>query len=552
MNASFRLLLLGLFVAPLVAEEKPAPRLAVVISVDQMRADFLTRFAPYFGEGGFKRLLAGADYRNCHYRHALTVTAPGHATILSGVHANVHGIIANEWLDRATFLKGNAVEDTDAPLVGLPPRMDRHPNATLAAKAGRSPRNFLGTTVGDRLKARYGAAAKVFGVADKDRAAILMAGAKADGAYWTEEGIFVTSTYYRSALPAWVEEFNAAHNGAQSFDHVWDRVREKSLYDRVQGPDDAPGEDAPAGLPVTLPKRVTGTGNKPDDSFFSAFDRTPWANELVAAMARRLIEAEGLGTKDGAPDLLVVGFSQPDAAGHTYGPDSHEIMDTYLRLDRTLAEFFGFLDARVGLDHCVIVLTADHGVAPLPERVMADKGPDAAGRIDLRGLNATLQQALDQAFGPLPGDLVWFIRDGAALFLYPAALQAKQLAAGPVAAELKKALLQSPWFATVHTREELTGPDPLDQTGEMVRLSYHAARSPDVIAILRPNFSTTKAGTGHGTPYDYDTHVPQVWLGAGAPAGVHPERIAVEDLAPTLAGVLGVELPPEAKGKRLF
>ena len=551
MNASFRLLLLGLVVAPLAAEEKPAPRLAVVISVDQMRADYLARFAPYFGEGGFKRLLAGADYRNCHYRHAITITAPGHATILSGVHANVHGIIANEWLDRATFLKGNAVEDEAAPLVGLPPRADRYPNATLAAKAGRSPRNFLGTTVGDGLKARYGTAAKVFGVADKDRAAILMAGAKADAAYWTEEGIFVTSTYYRPALPAWVAEFNRTHNGAQSFGREWDRLREKSLYDRVQGPDDAPGEDAPAGLPVTLPKRVTGTANRSDSSFFAAFDRTPWANELVAAMAQRLIEAEGLGTDD-TPDLLAIGFSQPDAAGHTYGPDSHEIMDTYLRLDRTLAEFFDFLDARVGLDRCVIVLTADHGVAPLPERVVADKGSGAAGRVDLTGLNATLEQALDKAFGPLPGELVWFVRDGAAVFLYPAALRAKQLAAGVVSAELKKTLLQFPWVATVHTREELIGPAPLDRTGEMVRLSYHAARSPDLIILLRPNFSTTKVGTGHGTPYDYDTHVPQLWLGDGAPVGVHPERVAVEDLAPTLAGVLGVELPPEAKGRRLF
>ena len=176
------LLLLACFTAAsLQSADQPAPpRLAVLISVDQMRADYLERFRPYFGADGFKRFIdQGAWFQECHYQHAVTKTAPGHATIPSGVHANVHGIIANEWLDRKTFIQGNNVEDVDAPLVGLPPKLDRYANATFAAKAGRSPRNFLGVTVGDRLKAKYGAAAKVYGVADKDRAAILMSGPKA-------------------------------------------------------------------------------------------------------------------------------------------------------------------------------------------------------------------------------------------------------------------------------------------------------------------------------------------------------------------------------------
>jgi hypothetical protein len=553
MRISLRpVLALWLAVSAFAVEEKPKPRLVVAISVDQMRADFLVRFRPYFGEGGFKRLLeGGADFRNCHYGHAYTVTAPGHATILSGVNANVHGIIGNEWLDRTTLLKGNAVEDTAAPLVGLPPRPDRYVNPTWAAKAGRSPRNFLGTTVGDRLKARHGAAAKVFGVADKDRSAILMAGPKADGAYWTEEGIFVTSTYYRPQLPDWVREFNAAHAGAQTFGRTWDRLLEQAVYDRVQGPDEMAGEDSVAGLAVTFPKQVTGTGNKLDGSFYAAFDRTPWANELVAAMAQRVIEVEDLG-RDDVPDLLAVGFSQPDAAGHTYGPDSHEIMDTYLRLDRTLAEFLRFLETRVGLDRCLIVLTADHGVAPLPERVLADKGPGSASRFSVAGIDATLAQALDAAFGPLPDDVAWYTRDGSAFHLNPAALQVRHAAAGLVSAELKRVLLGYPWTFAVHTREELTGPAPLDPVGEMMRRSFHAARSPDVITLYRPHFTTSKAGTGHGTPHEYDTHVPQLWFGAGVKPGVHAERVAVEDIAPTLAGLLGVELPPEAKGKRLF
>lgn len=527
------------------------PRLVVAVSIDQMRADYLERFGPYFGKDGFNRLRSGgAWFQNCHYQHALTITAPGHATILSGVNANVHGIIGNEWLDRTTFLKGNAVEDTDAPLVGLPPRADRYINPTWAAKAGRSPRNFLGTTVGDQLKARYGAAAKVFGVADKDRSAILMAGPKADCAYWTEEGIFVTSTYYRPQLPDWVEELNAAHNGAKTFGRIWDRLLDKAIYDRVQGPDDMAGEDSVAGLGTTFPRKIIGTANKVDGSFYGAFDRTPWANELVAVMAERLIEVEKLG-QDDVPDLLAVGFSQPDAVGHTFGPDSHEMMDTYLRLDRTLAEFLKFLDAKVGAGRYLLVLTADHGVSPLVERVVADKGPGSAARFSVPGFDATLTHALDGVFGPLPDEATWYTRDGGSFHLNPAALQIRQASPGRVMAELKRVLLDYPWVAAVYTRDELTDPKPLDAKGEMMRRSFNAARSPDVITLNRPHFTTSKAGTGHGTPYEFDTHVPQVWFGAGVKPGVHPEPVAVEDIAPTLAGRLGLELPA-AKGTRLF
>ena len=552
MPSFFRLLLLGLLVSPLAGQEPPAPRLAVVITVDQMRADFLVRFRPWFGEGGFRRLLeGGADFQNCHYQHAVTKTAPGHATILSGVNACVHGIIGNEWLDRTTFIQGNAVEDAAAPLVGLPPRAGRYPSATLAAKAGRSPRNFLGTTVGDRLKARYGAAAKVYGVADKDRSAILPAGAKADGAYWTEEGIFVTSTYYHRELPAWVREFNTRRNADQYFGQVWDRLLAQPVYDAVQGPDDAPGEQPEDGLPVTFPKRVDGGRSEPGGAFYNAFDHAPWNNDLVGEMAERLIEVGRLG-QDDIPDLLAVGFSQPDKAGHAYGPDSHEVMDSYLRLDRTLARLLDLLEAKVGLAHCVIVLTADHGVSPLPERIQAEQGAAAAGRISAKDLDARANAALDTAFGPLPADLYWAVRDNSGYHLNPAALKARNLSASRVAETLREALLAFPGIAAAYTRAQLTAPDRLDEFGEMTRRSYYPARSADVLYIESRFHFSRPLGTTHGTPHDYDTHVPQVWFGAGIKPGMHPERVAVEDIAPTLAGLLGVDLPPEAKGRRLF
>lgn len=534
-----------------VAFAGEAPRLAVIISVDQMRADFLTRFRPHFGAGGFNRMTeSGAWYTRCHYQHGYTVTAPGHATIASGVNADVHGIIANDWIDRTTLLKGNAVEDNQSPLVGLPPRVGRYRNATEAAKAGRSPRNFLAATVGDRLKAKHGAAAKVFGVADKDRSAILMAGPRADGAYWTEEGIFVTSTYYRRELPAWVAAFNADLNAAKSYGRIWDRLKPAEVYDQVQGADEAPGEELTAGLPRTFPKRITGTGGGPNGDFFSAYDRTPWNNEQVVALAERLVDEEQLG-RDDVPDLITIGFSQPDAVGHTYGPDSHEVMDSYLRLDRLLAEFLDFLDARVGLSNCLIVLTADHGIGSMPERLAAEPGAAPAGRVSYGDTGAPIARALDQEFGALPDGGVWFLRDGGFFSVNAAAVAARGITSEQVQRTIKRELQKIAWMGPVYTREELTGAAELDKIGQLTRRSFHVARSPDVLSFPRDRFVAREGGMSHGLPYEQDTHVPQVWLGKGVAGGVRDELVHVEDIAPTLAAQLGVDLPT-ARGRRLF
>ncbi len=553
MRHRFLLVILAAGWSGLLAVEKAQPpRLAVVISVDQMRADYLERFRPYFGEGGFKRLTdQGAWFQNNHYLHAVTKTAPGHATILSGVHADVHGIIANEWLDRKTFIQGNNVEDVDAPLVGLPPRVDRYLNPAQAAKAGRSPRNFLGTTVGDRLKAKY-PAAKVYGIADKDRAAILMSGPKADGAYWTEEGRFVTSTYYRKELPAWLAKFNDDRGAAHHFGEVWDRLLDPAIYDKVQGPDNAPGETAEDGMPVTFPKKMDGGSAKLTPKFYDAFDKSPASTELVVAAAEELITTEHLGA-DTTPDLLCLGVSQTDRAGHAYGPDSHEVMDSYVRLDRTLAGFFEFLDRQVGLKNCVIVLVADHGVAPLPEKIQREQGPDAAGRLAGGALDKFLFGALDAQFGTLSEGAYWAVRDNSGYHLNPAALQAKSLTGAQLDVAIRDILLKYPMIANAYTREQLTDAAPLDAFGEMERLSYYPPRSMDVMFVTKPYFiERSPVGATHGSPYEYDTHVPQVWFGAGVKPGIHRERVNTEDLAPTLAGILGVELPPEAKGRHLF
>jgi hypothetical protein len=548
-------ILSGLFSLALLvgagAEPTPPPRLVVVISVDQMRADYLERFRPHFAAGGFNLLLAqGANFADCHYRHAGTKTGPGHAVMLSGVHANIHGIIANDWRLREWPVaeQVNCVEDRAGALVGQRPRAVRSPGGVLEAKSGRSPRHLLAPTVGDQLKLRHGALAKVFGVADKDRAAILMSGGRADAAYWTEEGRVVTSTYYRPELPAYLAAFNAELRAERLFGREWTRLLDPAVYDAIQGPDDAPGETIGAGFKRTFPHRLNGGQAQIGNDYYDAFDHTPWNNDLVADLARVVITQERLGEADGAPDLLAIGFSQPDKIGHAYGPDSHEVMDSILRLDRTLAELFLFLDEKIGLAHCTIVLTADHGVAPLPER-----NPAQGGRVRGAELDQQVFTALDARFGPLADHERWAVRDGLGYHLNPVALAQKQLAAPLVEEVTRAALAEMPFLAAAYTRTRLLDPAPLDGIGETVRLSYHPPRSPDVVAVLKPYFiDRASSGTTHGTPYDYDTHVPLLWYGAGVKPGLYPARTGVDDLAPTLSQLLGLPVPARTTGRVLF
>ena len=537
------------------AADPAPPRLAVVISIDQFRGDYLARFGPYFGEGGFKRLLAGGtNFENCHHRHSITQTAPGHASILTGAFASTHGITSNEWLDRDTWEMVNSVEDRDAPLVGIAPAELGPVAAGNPAKTGRSPRNLRAATVGDQLKAKFGDHSKVFAASNKDRSAILLGGRRADAAYWDENGKMVTSRYYRAELPAWVEAFNAERRVHAAFGKTWERLRDVAIYDRVQGPDDAPGESEVAGLSRTFPKKIDGGKPAVTPAFFTAFDNSPFSAEFLGEFVQRAIREEKLG-RHAATDLLCVSFSQVDAVGHNFGPDSHEVMDAVLRIDRVVAGLLDCIDREVGLTNCVIVFSADHGVAPLPEQVRPGEPKRMAGRVKIAELDAAARQALDAAFGALPKGEAWFTRDNAGYHLRPAALAARHVTAAAAAKVLKAAIEPLPYMAEVYTREELVATEAGgDSLRAMMRRSYHAANDRDVVFAFKPHFiSKSGSGSSHGLPYDYDTHVPQLWFGAGIARGVaRTERVGVDAIAPTLAGLLGVGAPADAAGQRVF
>lgn len=534
---------------PADAAARTPPRLAVVISIDQFRYDYLDRFAGVFAADGFRRLREqGIDFRDCHYRHGVTKTAPGHALMLSGVHANVHSIVANEWTDRTTWLSVNNVEDSGAPLVGAAPGI----GGLLEAKSGRSPRNFNATTVGDELKLRHGADARVIAVGNKDRAAILLGGRLADAAYWVDRGRFVTSRYYRPALPEWVAAFNAEGRPEKVFGQTWDRLLAPEVYERLAGPDDVAAENPANGLGRTFPRKIDGGKAELGNEFYAAFQQVPAYSELLAEFAKRAVKAEQLG-RHTATDLLCIGFAQIDHVGHAFGPDSQEVMDAVLRLDRVIADLLRFLDAEVGADNYVVVVTADHGVAPMPERLQAMGRGVECGRAVSAEFTAVVEKGLNDKFGALPAPLYWALRDGSGFHFRPEALAAKKLTSAQAEAVARAALLTRPEMLAVYTRDDFASGRPLDAIGEMMRLSFHPARSPDVMYVLKPFWvETGKLGSTHGTPFNYDTHVPLLWYGAGLTPAAHAEPVGVDDLAPTLSGILGLPAPPQARGRKLF
>ncbi len=516
------------------------PRLAVVISFDQLRYDYLERFSDHFGDGGFNLFLKkGANFANTHYRHSFTSTATGHAVILSGSHANTNGIMANSWLDRQTLEEIYCVADETAILVGA------------EDGEGLSPRNFLAFTVGDQLKLSSSNRSKVISIANKDRAAILMGGKMADGVYWLKNRKYLTSDYYQKILPPWVEEFNNLDRVGSYFGQKWNKLLPEEAY-KSQGADNFLGERDSMGMGRTMPKTIGGGENAPGDRFRYAFYYSPFGNDVLTELAKAAIINEKLGQR-GVTDLLCIGYSANDAIGHQYGPDSHEVLDMTVRSDRMLEDFFSFLDREVGLSDCTIVLTADHGVAPLPEKILLMNDRVPAGRVRGEDILEAAGQTLDAAFGPLAGDGSWLAGLWDNIYIRQSALEEKNLSPEKAEDVVKKAIEGLPFIQAAYTRGDLLKGQVTGKLGRQALLSFHPKRSGDVFYQLKPFYlKMLGGGTNHGSPYSYDTHMPLLWYGIGVKPGLYTESAGVSDLAPTLSHILRIDAPPLSTGKILF
>ena len=551
-------------------------RLAVLIVFDQMRGDYVDRWRPLFGPGGFRRLEDdGAWFTDCNYPYATTATGPGHASVLSGTGPDHHGIVNNEWYDRAAGAEVYCAASDRYSLV--PPPKAPPPGRGEGRKrplAGGNPDRMLSPTLADGLKRATGGAGKVFGLSLKDRAAVLPVGKSPDGAYWFA-GRFVTSTYYRDTLPPWAARFNATGAADRWFGVPWTRLRPDLDYVPYSGPDVVKGEAAPYGQGIAFPHPTDGGKKEVGKEYYDALADSPFGNELLLEFAKACVVAEKLG-QDDVPDLLTVSFSSNDLIGHAWGPDSQEVLDVTLRSDRVVADFLKFLDERVGPGKYVVAVTADHGICPLPE-VSAKAGRDA-GRVPLTQLLLGAETHLRRAFGPPAGaaDLAevgkaaakaagagsgslqggpgmwvenlsppWFYLNGRQI-------RSRGLAVPAVAAELARWLRTQPGVLTTYTADALRGEMPADDAiGRRVQRSYFPGRCGDVCVVTKPYYLISDpvkgSGTSHGTPHPYDTAAPLLVYGPGIPGGRRAEPVTPLHTAAILARFLGVTPPRDAQ-----
>ncbi|MCE4553748.1 alkaline phosphatase family protein [Pelomonas cellulosilytica] len=515
----------------------PGPKLLVLVVIDGLPMRQVTGARSQLVPDGFARFLDhGRWFSQAHYGHGHTVTAAGHSVMLTGAYPQRTGIISNEWRDPAT---GGPVYNTgDAAYTYLD-----NPTAPLS---GTSPRNLKAETLGDVLRGRS-PSSKVIGISGKDRGAILPAGHLGTAyMYMGETGQFSSSTYYMSALPAWVKDFNAARPADAFFQKAWAPLLAESAYAR-DVPDGQPWQIA-SGNGNRLPAVIGAQMDAPGPRFYGNLLASPFGDELTLAFARAAVTNEQLGQR-GVQDILSVSLSSHDYVNHAFGPESRLSHDHLLHLDRHLQAFFQFLDQTVGAGNYVLALTADHGFTDTPEWALT-QGRDA-GRFNNGPSLAAVNAALSARFGV---DKLARNFSASGLLLDEPLAAERGLTFTDVQAVARDELLKLPGVDAVFTREQLLGSDTTTSYLEAMRKSYDPTRAAQLQIVLRPNwiFSSRPGGSTHGSPHVYDTHVPLLFWGpAYVGAGEVPTRVEIADLAPTLAAIAGLPAPAQAQGRDL-
>lgn len=514
----------------------PPPRLVVFLAVDGLPQRQVVDYRSQLAPDGLARFLdRGAWFANAHYGHAYTVTAAGHASMLTGTYAYRHGIIGNAWRDRASGEIVYCTGDARYTYIGNP----------TGKLAGTSPNNLRVETVGDVLK-RSNARSKVIAISGKDRGAILPAGKTGTAyMYMSKSGQFASSTFYMPQHPPWVDAFNAARPADRYFRQPWQPLLAEAAYAPSLA-DGQPWFRIPDGR---LPMIMGAAQSKPDDAYYGALLRSPFVDAMTLDFARAAIKGEALGADD-APDILAVSLSGHDYVNHAFSAESRLSHDHLLHLDGQLQVFFKDLDAWVGKDNYLAVLTADHGFMPAPETSLA-AGRDA-GHLSASQALARVNAGLAQKFGT--GTWARFF-SASALVLDHALIEARKLDRRAVQDAARTLLLQLPGVAMVYTRDELAANTRAGAPWfDAMRKSWHAERSGDLQLALQPYwmFSSGNASATHGSPHAYDTNVPMLFYG---PRWVQPGRVStrveVSDLAPTLAALLAIAPPAASEGQVL-
>ncbi len=513
------------------------PKLVVGIVVDQMRWDFLYRYSDRYSSGGFKRLLQdGFECENTFIPYTPTVTAAGHTCIYTGSVPAIHGITGNNFYDYTQHKALYCSEDKSVKTVGAKDDLGQ-----------MSPKNMLTTTIGDELKLATNFKSKVIGIALKDRGAILPAGHGANAAYWYDNktGTFISSTYYMDELPEWVQGFNESDYVAKYYQQNWNTLYPVSSY--IQSDKDANTyENTPFGddqkqFPYDLRRFI-------DKKNYGIIRSTPFGNSLTLDFTKTAIIKEEMG-KHESTDFLAVSFSSTDYIGHSFGPNSIETEDTYLRLDKDLEDFFNFLDQQVGKGNYTLFLTADHGVAHIPGFLEKHHLPN--GNVVGSKLEKDLNEALKSRFG---SDSLCITGENYQFFLNRKLVQERGL-------DLQKIISYSILFLEQQngieraiqysTLQNSLLPNAMK---EQFANGYYPDRCGDILVILKPGYIDDEyngKGSTHGIWSPYDAHIPLLFYGAGITKGKSSKKVYMTDIAPTLTTLLHIQMPSGCIGNSI-
>lgn len=510
------------------------PKLVVGIIVDQMRYDYITRFYHRFGDDGFKRLVdEGFNCKNNHYNYAPTTTGPGHTSVYTGTTPATHGVIANDWYDKTTGKNVYCAGD------------DSYESVGTDSDAGKmSPHRNNVTTITDQLRLATQMRGKTIAVAMKDRGAVMPAGHTANAAYWfhgKDQGRFITSSFYMSKLPKWVDDFNAS-KAASKYKKPWTTLKPIASYlesgtdkNNYEGLFD--GENT-AEFPHDLPKLWNANGQ------FDMIKATPFGNSLTADFAIAALDGEKLGADD-ISDFLAVSFSSTDYVGHKYGVNSKEVQDVYLRLDEDLARFFKALDQKVGQGEYTVFLTADHAGMDNAAYLKDSKIP--AGSIKWDDYKPKFDEFLKYTFGTTD---VIKVFSNYQFFLDQDVVKNLDMSLKEVQEAIAVEVLNYDGVEHVYTANQMWQNEYTEGVPHLIQNGYNQKRSGDVIVVLKPDY-VSHGGTGstHGSPYSYDTHTPLLFYGKGIHKGSTVTRTEIPDIAATMASLLGIAFPSGVTGK---
>ena len=505
------------------------PKLVVGIVVDQMRYEYLYKYADRYVDGGFKRLMKeGINCQENHYNYAPTVTAAGHTSVYTGTVPSVHGIVGNDWTDVASGKKIYCTEDSTVKTVG-----------TTGKTGWMSPKNLWTSTITDQLKMAQNYKSKTIAIALKDRGAILPGGHTANAAYWydSKEGRWISSSFYFNELPSWVQSFNSEERALKYIQKGWNTLYPIETY--VQSAEDEnkfegklPGEKS-----TSFPHELKG-GNP-----LEVIRTTPYGNSITKDFALKALENEKLG-KNGTSDFLAISFSSTDYVGHNFGPQSIELEDTYLRLDKDIAEILTYLDAQYGKDQVLVFLTADHAVAEVPGYANSKKLP--GGVFDRNASISDMKKAINQAFGNV--DLL-VGEENSQLYFNHNLMEKMGIDAKKLFDVVRKSYQKQAGFSELVNLKDIQSANLNAQYTQLIINGYHPARSGDFMILLKPSwFMGSQTGTTHSTLYSYDTHVPLLFYGWKVKPAEIIKRTSISDISVTLANWLHIMEPSGSIG----